>query len=381
MKILLTVEFYEPHKGGAEEVVKQVAERLVQKGHNVTIATTYIQQRRSRLINGVRIEAFRISGNTVRGIKCDRKEIKRYQDFLQGDFDIMMNYAAQIWTSDLAFPVLDDISAKKIFVPAGYSALKNPDYHSYFQQLTDYLKKYEALVYHSFNWQDKQFGDEHGVGGKSVYIPNGAAEEEFLTEDNFHIKKRLGIKTPFLLATVANHYRAKGHKFVIDTFKKMNRRDASLLIVGSVPGTGFKSLLHLLLGCYKECRLASLATRNLYMVSGRNREVVLSAYKNADLFLFGSHIEYAPVVMYESFASKTPFITTNAGNVRDHEDCLKIVKTPDEMARVANRLLDSFKERKEMADKAFALWQKSHTWGKISEQYEGLFIKLVYAKS
>jgi len=168
---------------------------------------------------------------------------------------------------------------------------------------------------------------------------------------------------------------------VIDAFKKMNRRDASLLIVGNVPGTGYKSFFHLLRGCYKECRLASLTTENLYMASGRNRDVVLSAYKNADLFLFGSHIEYAPVVMYESFASKTPFITTDAGNVRDHEDYLNIVKTPGEMARVANRLLDSSKERKEMANKAFTLWQKSHTWRKISEQYEGLFMKLAYAKS
>jgi glycogen synthase len=40
MKILHTVEFYSPSTGGAQEVVKQLSERMAEKGHVVTVILT-----------------------------------------------------------------------------------------------------------------------------------------------------------------------------------------------------------------------------------------------------------------------------------------------------------------------------------------------------
>ncbi len=381
MKILFTVEFYNPNTGGAQEVVKQLAERLVKVGHDVWVATTFLPQRKGmKEINGVKIKEFKISGNLVRGINGDKKEIGRYQEFLKNDFNILVNYAAQIWTTDLLFDVLDKIKSKKILIPCGYSGLKVPSYKNYFDKLPEYLKKYDKLIYMSPDYQDKKFGDETGVRDKAVIVPNGAAEDEFLTADNFNIRQRLGIKTPYLIIDVSNHYRDKGHRFVIEAFKKMERKDATLLIVGNVPSAGAKKFAHILRGCYKTCYLNSLLDKNIRIVNGKNRQLVLSAYKSASLFLFGSQIECAPLVMYESFASKTPFITTEVGNVKDHKEYLKIVKTPKEMALVANKLLDNDAARKELANKAFLLWENGHTWNKITDLYEKLFKELVYGE-
>jgi hypothetical protein len=95
MNILHTVEFYSPHVGGAQEVVKQISERLARRGHSVTVATTRISGRPKGPVNGVHVEEFAVSGNEVSGF---RGEVERYQDFLLGSgFDIMMNYAAQQW--------------------------------------------------------------------------------------------------------------------------------------------------------------------------------------------------------------------------------------------------------------------------------------------
>jgi glycosyltransferase involved in cell wall biosynthesis len=376
MKILFTVEFYEPMKGGAQEVVKQLAERLARKGNEVTVATTFLPARKERSLNGVKIEEFRISGNSTRGIKARAGETDRYRKFLLGDFDIIVNYAAQIWTTDLAFGILGNIKAKKVLVPCGY-LLGNPVYKNYFKSLPEFLKKYDKLVYMSPNYQDKIFGDKSGAGDKALIIPNGASAEEFLAPDNFNIREKLNIRTKFLIIDVSNHYREKGHKFVIESFWKMRRNDSTLLIIGEIPSSGFRKFLHLLIGCYKFCFLASLMNRNIKIASGRDRDMVLSAYKNADLFLFGSRLECAPLVMYESFASKTPFITTDVGNVKDHRDCLKIAGSPEEMAEIANSLLDNEKERDELADRAFDAWRKSHTWEIISGSYELMFKSLI----
>jgi glycosyltransferase involved in cell wall biosynthesis len=375
MKILFTVEFYEPQKGGAEEVVRQLAERLFKIGYDVTVATTFVPARDFKILNGVKVEQFRISGNNVRGVKATDSEIARYREFLLGDFNIIINYATQIWTTDLIFNILDKIKAKKVLVSCGYT-LKNPKYHTYFNNMPLFLSLYDRVVYMSSNYHDQLLSAKMDLEKKAVIIKNAASEEEFLPQDNFKIKERLGIKTKYLLISISNHYLAKGHDFVIDAFKKMNRNDTTLLIIGEIPSIGLRKILHSMFGCYKKCLLSSLFDKRIKVISGKNRDVILSAYKNADLFLFGSRIECAPLVMYESFASKTPFITTDVGNVKDHVDFLSIIKTPQEMATVANNLLDNELERVGMANKAFKLWNEKHTWNKIIDQYDEMFKSL-----
>ncbi|MFN7088434.1 MAG: glycosyltransferase family 4 protein [Candidatus Paceibacteria bacterium] len=367
MRILHTVEFYEPSKGGAQEVIKQISERLAKRGHDVTVATSYHPDRRDLVINSVKIRQFRIQGNNVKGIKGEKQA---YQEFLiKTPFDIMLNYAAQAWPTDLTFPILDKISAKKVFVPLGYSKLNDPGYKGYFEDLPNYLKKYDKLVYPSANYQDKIFGDRYGVSKKAVIIPNGAGEE-FLAQP-IGFRKKFGINTPYMILTVSNHYFAKGHSFVIEAFQAMRRRDATLVIIGNKPPT------HTWYSCWPICKLKSFINSRIRIISGISRPYVVSAYQEADLFFFGSRVECAPLVMYESFAAKTPFITTLVGNVQDHKEVLMIVKTPRKMAEIANYLLENELKRESLAKKAFSLWQESHTWETIASRYEAMYQSLL----
>lgn len=372
MRILHTVQFYEPHKGGAEEVIKQISEELVKRGHSVTVATSFLPQRQQKIINGVKIEEFKISGNIIKGISANAKEIKRYQDFLiQGNFDIILNYATHIWTTDLAFPILDNILAKKIFVPCGYFALNLPTYRHYFKTLPVYLKKYDRLLYHSGNYRDKIFGDKHGLEDKSIIIPNGASEEEFFKKINLSFKKEQGIKEKYLLITVGNHYFNKNHLFIIRAFLEMKRNDTALAIIGNKSeGSKLKS-------CWLLCKFISLICPKIVIIEGKNRDMVLSAYQEADLFLFASKVECAPIVMYESFASHTPFISTVSGNIKDYAGDVTIVNSPKEMAEKANEFLDNSLLKKQISEKCFLVWQDHYTWHKIVDQYEALYESLL----
>jgi len=398
MRILFTVELYEPHKGGAEEVIKQLAERLVDFGHEVFVATSFLPERESRVLNGVDIEDFKISGNLALGIVGDKDEVLRYQNFLKGDWDILVNYAAQSWTTDLAFEVLPEIKAKKVLIPCGYSGLLKTNvcgkikdfgkwifsgfrsdslgYSGYFEEMPKYLVLYDKIVYMSGKYQDKKFGDDNGVSDRAVIIPNGASKEEFLGKQAKDLKESLDIKTSHLALTVANHYSAKGHGFVIKAFKKMSRKDTTLLIIGKLPSFGLKKMGHLFFGCYPFCWLADKLNENIVLLDGTDRGLVLAAYKNSDLFLFGSEIEYAPLVMYEAFAAKTLFITRDVGNVKDHRKLLKIVETPEEMAKTANFYLDHLNERAKITDQAFSEWQEKYSWERIAQEYLNLFESL-----
>ena len=79
MKILHTVEFYYPSVGGAQEVVRQISERLVKLGHDVTVATTKLPERKIATHNGVKIVGFDISGRAATGY--GGKDIEKYKKF------------------------------------------------------------------------------------------------------------------------------------------------------------------------------------------------------------------------------------------------------------------------------------------------------------
>src|SRR5262249_54379738 len=139
-----------------------------------------------------------------------------------------------------------------------------------------------------------------------VVIPNAAAEEEFLPPA-IGFREKYGIKTLHMILCVANHYHQKGHAQVIRWFKALNRADATLVIIGqNVAGE-----------CYAQCVASAQDARNILLLTDAPREWVVSAYKEADLFLFGSEVECFPLVILETMAARTPFVATDAGNVAE----------------------------------------------------------------
>lgn len=368
MRILHTVQFYHPVVGGSEEVVKQLSERLVKRGHQVTVATRKHPHRKEQSINGVDIVEFDILGNAVLGIQG---ETQRYQDYLPaGQFDIMMNYAAQIWSTDLVFPVIKKLASKNVIVPCGYSKLRDPQFQGYFNTMPDALRSYDRAVYLSENYQDKKFSDNHGLTN-GVVIPNAASEEEFnMPAGDF--RNKYGIKTPNLLLTVANHYAPKGHQFVIDAWKRMNRRDTTLVIIGDVHDS-----FPYIRSCFPRCFAQSLTNRGIKLLRNVPRQDVVNAYKQADVFVFGSSIECSPLVIFEAMAAGIPFVTTNCGSVSDLKEFGHIIQSPKEMAAAVHTLIEDEEQRKIEGSRGHEEWLRHYTWEQITDLYEQLYLSLL----
>jgi glycosyltransferase involved in cell wall biosynthesis len=191
MKILFCVEFYHPSVGGAQEVVRQIANRMARKGHEVTVATTRLTSRTNFNVSGVKIVEFDVSGNLVGGL---HGEIDQYQTFvLNGGFDAIFIYAAQQWTFDALLDVLPRIHARKVFVPCGFSGLYGESYREYFARLPRDLMEFDALVFHARNYRDTQYAKSHGLS-KLYLVPNGASEEEFaVAPDLIGFREKYGI--------------------------------------------------------------------------------------------------------------------------------------------------------------------------------------------
>lgn len=372
MKILHTVQRYYPDSGGSEEVVRKLSEFLVDWGHDVTVATSHSSERKNLLLNGVKIKEFNLAGNSVDGIRGDSSEFVKF--IRTNDFDIIMNYAAQIWSTDLFFPELQAIRAKKIMVPCGYSQLRNPKFAGYFSSLPSILRQYDSLVYLSPNYIDTKFGNDHGLTN-GVVIPNAADEQEFLNAPKNEFRKEQGIGNRTLIINVSNHSSLKGHEFFWNCIGTFDREKVSPVLIGNSYFGGAKKWLK---ECYTECKIRAWKKNGLFLENLPRRDVI-NAYTDADVFLFGSQVECSPLVMFESFASKTLFVTTDCGNVSDYSDVVCIVRNENEAVDVINDFIENPVKYQSRIEKGYLLFLEKLNWRAIAKQYEELYASLLHS--
>lgn len=239
MRLLFCCEFFHPSVGGVQEVMRQVAERMVERGHQVTVATTRLAERDFDEWKGIRIESFAVSGNLAQGMTG---EVERYRDFVVNfPADAILIKAAQQWTFDALFPVVGQIKARKIFIPCGFSGLFTPVFKSYFEQLPAVMAQYDGLVFYAHKYRDIDFCRAHGLKNLH-FITNGASEKEF---DSLEVapdfRTRLGIPADsFLFSTVGSLTGMKGHEEVGRAFLRLQTggRHATLVLNGNIISSG-----------------------------------------------------------------------------------------------------------------------------------------------
>jgi len=420
MKILHTVESYLPARHGMSEVVRQISERLAARGHDVTVATGVHASRKEDEINGVKVVSFPLSGKSAIHVFGDAKA---YEHFLrESSFDVITNFAAQQWATDLMLPILDKIGAKKVFVPTGFSALGDPAFKNYFEHMKSWMPKYDACVFLSDDYRDTDFARKVGVT-KMAIIPNGAAADEFDMPPDTTLRKKLRVPDGTGLVLHVSGYlsAAKGQIEAIRIFSKSRLKNATLLLVCPDFQRGWASELtprNLARGLWWFLRgkglrgfapswqiAASLAFyRRRNEQAGRSirrvsldREETVSVFKQADLLLFPSWIECSPLVLFEAAAAGTPFLVTDVGNAREiiswtgGGKILTGKRLSDREgsiladAAAGAKALDSLwfdpARRKRMATSARSAWRSHFTWEKIAERYEELYATLVAGES
>jgi len=397
------------------EVVRQISERLVAKGHEVTVVTGLHLDRSSTHISGVEVKSFDVRGKSALGITGD---VQGYQQYLiNARADIITNFAAQQWATDLVFPLLPRMKAKKVFVPTGFSGLGDSMFASYFKKMGDWMRLYDACVFLSDDYRDVNFARKAGIDN-AVLIPNGASGEEFAPREMSNIRKKLGIpEDHFLIIHVAGYLSvAKGQIEAIDIFAKSQLRNATLLLIcgdfsqgmmhALKPREILKGLWHLIRGrglrgftqaWQIALRQRGLSSKNSILnrkiiTDALSREETVSAFQAADLLLFPSWIECSPLVLFEAAAASTPFLVTDVGNsaeiirwtgggrllpgVRKSDREGSVVADIPESALMLEGIWKDKATREAMAASAHAAWERSFTWEIIADQYEALYLAL-----
>lgn len=406
MRILHCVEQYHPSVGGMQEVVRRLSELLAAAGHDVTVATKSHPQRSWNTLNGVAVQGFDLTGNLATGLHGD---VAGYREFVRaGRFDVITLFAAQQALCDALLTILDELPTQRVFVPTGFSALYRADYQDYFQRMRDWMGSFHANVFLSHSYRDAVFAREGGVPNR-VLIPNGAAASEFVRPSDLDIRAQLGIAADsFLILLVGSHTGLKGHREAVEAFARAELPAATLLIVGNYcdqPPSGVLTVLKRLAGrllgrepqhCPAWCRIAAdrfnrsgkrKQDGKRLLIHSLSREETVAAYRTADLFFFPSRVECSPIVLYEAMASRTPFLSSPAGNAEEiaaWSGAGRILKaavdregycTIDEGDAVLmlEAIYRDAATRTRMAERGFHSWRRHFTWEGIAAAYERLY--------
>jgi glycosyltransferase involved in cell wall biosynthesis len=420
VRILLACEFYEPSVGGVQEVMRQVAVRLVERGHQVTMATTRLPERRGSKIDGVDIAEFAVSGNLVRGLTGEVDAYRRY--VLEADYDLFMVKAAQQWTFDALVPILDQMTKPKIFVPCGFSGLYEPAYADYYQRMPDLLGKFDRLIFYASDYRDINLARSQGLSNFAI-LPNGASEREFDVAPDPGFRRRHGIPDEaFLVLTVGNLSGLKGHRELAEAFELArlpSDRPAVLILNGNnspvsrgVRGFLSRVLRPLLLraglgGALKAlgfsaapplkdlvARINRTAPAKRALLVDLPRAELVQAYLNSDLFVLASNVEYSPLVLFEAAAAGLPFLSVPVGNAEEiarwtgageicpaPRDALGYTRVePATLARHIESLAARAQDRKAYAEAGRRNWREQFTWQRIAARYEEVFVRLLEEK-
>jgi glycosyltransferase involved in cell wall biosynthesis len=428
LRLLLCCESYPPHRGGVQEVMRQLAERLAARGHDVTVATSRHRERTSSVVNGVKIRAFNAGGKMVYGLDG---QVDDYREFVRTfEADAILIMAAQQWSFDALWPVLDDIKARKVFIPCGFSGLYEPDFADYFRELPTVLRKFDHLIFNAEKYRDIDFVRSIGLTNFTV-LPNGISEGDFDREPDGQFRQKLGIpQEAFLFLTVGNPIEAKGHREVVDAFSRLDTggRSAVLLSIAGWTASGATTMAHRLIEIVRlqgVRGLARLVRRRLaryrsvsaarpqtdvvpaappletiesmaakvsaqplksVILTDLERRDLIQAYLAADLFVFASRVEYSPLVLFEAAAAGTPFLTVPVGNAaeivrwtgggmiceatKDSRGYTRV--DPGTLAREMARCMNDRDKLSRLGATARERWRNHFTWKVVTGYYEDI---------
>ena len=383
MDILICTATFPPQSGGVSHVAEAHVRGLAERGHRVTVATAYDPGRVS-FPEGVTVVPFNVSGNANLRSRY-AGDIAGYIDFV-GAFrgDVICCHCWQIWATDLAVRAFPRTRAKKALVSHGVSAnarigwprtlpswlLWRPYVR---REMPRILRDFDHLVLLSGRSDRDRFYDHlmaDRLGYRNVtVIPNGVDLKTHIDAPS-GFRERFGIDTSRMALFVGAYYDLKNQRMALEAFIQVRPEDTTLVFIGQERNAYSERLE----GRWRSVQ-ASFPSCRVIFLDRLTREDILSAYRDADLYLCASRTEYFPLVILDAMASGTPFISADVGCVGDLPGGV-VIRTQDEMARAIRELLEDGERREALGAAGRAACASTYNWPRVIDAYESLFQRL-----
>lgn len=300
LKIAICVNYFHPSIGGAEIVVKTIADYIA-KHHEVSVFTRRLSKKRDLRDFSYPIYEYRV-GDIV-GFENKIKDIKPDLVFVYSD---VFDFFRTIITKRQSYQVIIALCGANWLLA----------HRNYINILYRNMQNIKAIICHSERERDYRICSTEFIKDKTIVIPNGIWLEEF--DNNTKTKQDLApdIADKHWLVNVSNFFPGKGQEHLADIFLQMPEMD-QIAYVQISSDIDF-NIGEVLEGRWK-LAIRKLKKKGMKVKLMKNipREDVIGFLKQSNVFTFSSEKEVAPLVLLESMASSLPWVATNIGNSED----------------------------------------------------------------
>lgn len=328
MRVLFIGESYLPQLCGMTSVTRYLAEGLVNKGYQVSIATQshFDYDKDIEILNGVEVNRFRIGRNLL---KYPTGELSLFIDFvLHSECDVYIFECIGSLTSDILMPYIDKIKGLKILHTHGNSFKTMRPFvirqnfkftfgntynylRLWLQNLYSYpkfIKSFDEVIILSSVSSDKEIVCANAC---KYEVLDNAADDIFFEEYNRTepLNYPLQIKYNKYIISVANFQKVKNQMLMVRSYYESDVTDVSLVMIGSK-----KNDYYQLVADYVSKQSKKYPGKDVVMLTDVEREKIPNILKFASLYLVCSEKEEYSISLIEAMSLGIPFVSTNVGN-------------------------------------------------------------------
>lgn len=379
MNICIFGSSFLPAVGGMEYVMHNLANALVEIGHDVTVISKRVSWEGPKELGRYKLYRF---GLPIRGsgrLGLDYSHAILLASYLNWrvKFDVLNCHGvsnsgtrARILSKMWGLPLVMTPHGEDVqrITDIGYGLRLNADWN---RRITENLKAadYVTAISQSVH-DDLDVVPEERI----VDIPNGVHMKRFAGPRSNYLHDHLGIpKSRKIILSVGRNHIKKGYVYGIDAVSRL------------VGDFGYENVHYVIVGRgvteHRSMVEDKQADDFVSLIDELPSEKVASCYKSADVFFSPSIVEGLSLVGIEAMVSGLPLVVTNVpGNddvVKDNS-CGVVVKSQDaaDMARGLYRVLSDDLYRNSLAQLAKQNSFK-YDWLEIAKNYEDVYIRAI----
>lgn len=374
MRILHTAATYTPSLDGVAEVVRNISERLARKGHEVHVATSAVRAEGSEsILSDVHVHRFSIRGNLALGT---HGKIDDYLEFVgTGNWDLVVNHGLHVWPTDLLLERVGSYPWPSVLVTHGLLD-EHPAFGDYYLAIPPWILSYANWIRVSSCSGEASYSRKSRLPMPAV-ITNGVDLDEW-SRPRLDLRRLWGIGRKPWIVNVSNHSPLKNHHVFYKLAGSLRNLGARFtLIAGTYPmakwGLGRVGVSG---GCAYECGMRSVLSRDVDLRVNLRREEVVSAVREADIFVLTSQKEANSLAVLESMAAGIPWVSFDVGSAKENAGGI-VASSIQEMADAVSELVRNPDMRQRLGAEGRAQIVAKHDWHQIVDEYERVYQTVV----
>ena len=294
-KLLYVVHRYAPYPGGSENYVRDLAEESVNQNCDVTV---FAGQHKGNL-NGVKVTS--------------------EPSVLQEDFDLIIVHGGDVNIQNFVLSNAKNIKSPILYLlilpskrQTCLEALNNVKYIGCStQEDWEHVKKYNVL--------NKSFQITHSINPK-------------ISQGFFGFKKKYNINTEKMFLSSGGFWHHKGMEELSQIFNKLPLKNTTLVLTG-----------------YQNPHLMPKNNDKIRCLLLEDRQDVMNAIKESDLYIMNSYEEGFGLVLLESMLNKTHWVSRNIAGAKIMKEYGETFDNKEELMKI----LYNFKKNDLKLEKAY----------------------------